>query len=156
MARSKKSTGNGEGSERAADGDDLARSVATIHAGPRRRLDIDELDHARLETAAARFGLPKSEVVRRMIRAAEELGPALSRDNAAVVGELAGQVRAVGRNLNQLVHAIRRGEAKSLGEAEAVISRLVESYAAINGELTQLTLAYGSRVRSVVARREDA
>jgi hypothetical protein len=154
MARSQKSKGKSSGHAADVDGD--ARSVATVPAGPRRRLDIDELVHARLETAAARFGLPKSEVVRRMIRAAEELGPALSRDNAAVVGELAGQVRAVGRNLNQLVHAIRRGEAKSLDEAEAVISRLVDSYAAINGELTQLTLAYGSRVRDIVARREDA
>lgn len=154
MARAKKSMGLGGGGD--ADVDVDARSVPTVQAGPRRRLDIDEPDHSRLEAAAARFGLPKSEVVRRLIRAAEELGPALSRDNAAVVGELAREVRAVGRNLNQLVYAIRRGDVKSLGVAEGVISRLVESYSAINGELTELTLAYGSRVREVVGRREDA
>jgi len=151
MARSKAFKGKEGG---ASDGGN-AEPVAIAGASPRRRLDLEEQDHARLEAAATQFDLPKSEVVRRLIRAAHDLGPALSKDNAAVVSDLARQVRSVGRNLNQLVQAIRRGEATSLAEAEPVISRLIESYAAINGELTQLTLAYGSKVRERVTA-EDA
>ncbi len=144
-----------DGGGEAGAGDAVA-NLAVIQPRPRRRLDLDEPDHASLEAVSARFGLPKSEVVRRLIRAAHELGPALSKENAVVVGELAREVRAVGRSLGQLVQAIRRGEAKSLVGAEAVISRLVESYAAINGELTQMTLAYGSRVRESVSNSGDS
>lgn len=130
--------------------------VVAFRALPRRRLDIDESDHVSLEAVSARFGLPKSEVVRRLIRAANDLGPALSRENAVVVGELAREVRAVGRTLNQLLLATRRGETSSIEGAEAVISRLVESYAAINAELTAMILAYGSRVRESVNAHRDA
>ena len=132
--------------------DETSGLVKTLRAERRRRLDLDEPDHIRLEAAAQRFGLPKSEVVRRLIRAATDLGPALSKDNCAVVGALAREVRAVARGLGQLGQSIRRGEAASLAEAEGIISRLVASYAAINGELAQLTPAYGSRVRDRIAQ----
>lgn len=153
MARSKNSKSS---NHRVDFGGADAAKVRLPHRGPRRRLDIDERDHARLESVAARFGLPKSELVRRMIRAAHELGPALSKDNAAVVGDLAREVRAIGRSLSQLLHSIRRGEGAAPAAAEEVISRLVDSYAAINGELTGLTLAYGSRVRESVSMSDPA
>ena len=153
MARSK----NSKSSNHCAhlDGPDGAM-VRLPHLGPRRRLDIDESDHALLESVADLFGVPKSELVRRMIRAAHELGPALSKDNVVVVGALAREVRVVGRSLSQLLHSIRRGEGATLAAAEEVISRLVDSYAAINGELTNLTLSYGSRVRESVSMPDPA
>ena len=71
----------------------------------RHRLDLDDEDHRLLLAASARFGLSQSEVTRRLIRAALDVGPALSHDNAQTVAALSSQIRAVGRNLAQVVCA---------------------------------------------------
>ena len=114
----------------------------------RHRLDLDEEDHRLLVAAASEFGLSQSEVTRRLIRAAVNVGPALSRDNTETVTELSSQIRAVGRNLAQVVKAINEGRAVRLEDARPIFEILHRRISAIDGELTAMTLAYGSGLRS--------
>jgi predicted component of type VI protein secretion system len=93
------------------------------------------------------FDLPKAEVVRRLIRASVQAGPALSSENTKAVVLLANQVRMVGRNLTQVLKAIHRGQAVRIEDTEAVWRGLHEVIAAINDELTEMTVAYGSKLR---------
>ena len=125
----------------------MGRSVPRSRRKPRLRTELSEDDEARLREAAALFGLPKAEVVRRLIRAAVQAGPALSAGNAQVIIELTAQTRTVGRNLSQLIKAIDRGRAIGLEDTEAVWRELFEAIAAINDELTEITVASGSRLR---------
>jgi hypothetical protein len=113
----------------------------------RHRLDLDEEDHQLLLTASAQFGLSQSEVTRRLIRAALDVGPALSRDNAETVAELSSQIRAVGRNLAQMVKAINEGRAVRLEDARPIFEILHRRISAVDSELTNMTLAYGSGLR---------
>jgi hypothetical protein len=113
----------------------------------RHRLDLDAEDHRLLLAASARFGLSQAEVTRRLIRAALDVGPALSRDNAETVAELSSQIRAVGRNLAQVVRAINEGRAVRLEDARPIFEILHRRISAIDGELTGMTLAYGSGLR---------
>ena len=62
--------------------------------------ELSEADERRLVEAVALFGLPKAEVVRRLIRASVPAGPALSAENTKAVITLASQVHMVGRNLS--------------------------------------------------------
>jgi hypothetical protein len=113
----------------------------------RHRLDLNDEDHRLLRAASAQFGLSQSEVTRRLIRAALDVGPALSRDNAQTVTELSSQIRAVGRNLAQVVKAINEGRAVRLEDARPIFEILHRRISAVDGELTNMTLAYGSGLR---------
>jgi hypothetical protein len=113
----------------------------------RHRLDLDEDDHRLLLAASAQFGLSQSEVTRRLIRAALDVGPALSRDNAETVAELSSQIRAVGRNLSQVVKAINEGRAVRLEDARPIFEILHRRISAVDGELTNMTLTYSRGLR---------
>ena len=121
--------------------------IAMPRRKPRLRTELSEADERRLAEAVALFGLPKAEVVRRLIRASVQAGPALSAENTKAVVALASQVRLVGRNLSQVLKAIHRGQAVRLDDTEAIWRGLHELIAAINDELTEMTLAYGSKLR---------
>lgn len=95
----------------------------------------------------ALFGLPKAEVVRRLIRASVQAGPALSSENTQAVVALAQQVRMVGRNLSQMLRAIHRGQAVDMEDTEPVWRGLHAAISAIDDELTEITIAYGSKLR---------
>jgi hypothetical protein len=97
--------------------------------------------------ASAQFGLSQREVTRRLIRAALDVGPALSRDNAETVAELSSEIRAVGRNLAQVVKAINEGRAVRLEDARPIFEILHRRISAVDSELTNMTLAYGSGLR---------
>jgi hypothetical protein len=125
----------------------LARSAAQPRRKPRLRTELSEADERRLAEAVALFGLPKAEVVRRLIRASVQAGPALSAENTLAIVALASQVRMVGRNLSQVLRAIHRGQAVRIEDSEAVWRGLHEVIAAINDELTEMTVAYGSKLR---------
>ena len=125
----------------------MARKGAVSRRKPRLRTELSEADEARLQAAVAMFGLPKAEVVRRLIRASVQSGPALSAENTAVVVDLAAQVRRVGRNLAQVLKAIHCGHAVRIEDTEPVWRGLHEAVSAINDELTEMTLAYGSKLR---------
>lgn len=124
----------------------MARSAGPRQK-PRLRTELSDADEQRLQEAVALFGLPKAEVVRRLIRASVQAGPALSAENTKVVIELAQQVRTVGRNLAQVLKAIHRGQAVRIEDTEPVWRGLHEVVAAINDELTEMTVAYGSKLR---------
>jgi hypothetical protein len=113
----------------------------------RHRLDLDEKDHRLLVSASVLFGLSQAEVTRRLIRAALDVGPALSRDNAEAVAELSSQIRGVGRNLAQVVRAINAGRAVRLEDARPIFEILHRRISAVDSELTNMTLAYGSGLR---------
>lgn len=125
----------------------MAGSATKPRRKPRLRTELSEADERRLAEAVALFGLPKAEVVRRLIRASVQAGPALSAENTRAVVELANQVRMVGRNLAQVLKAIHRGQAVRLEDSEPVWRGLHEVVAAINDELTEMTVAYGSKLR---------
>ena len=114
---------------------------------PRLRTELSDADEARLQEAVALFGLPKAEVVRRLIRASVQSGPALSAENTVAVVDLAGQLRRVGRNLAQVLKAIHRGHAVRIEDTEPVWRGLYETFSAIDSELSEMTVAYGSKLR---------
>jgi hypothetical protein len=125
----------------------MAGSARPSRHKPRLRTELSEADETSLQEAVVLFGLPKAEVVRRLIRASVQAGPALSAENTRAVVELAQQVRMVGRNLSQVLRAIHEGRVVGIEESEPVWQGLYEVVAAINEELTEMTVAYGSRLR---------
>ncbi len=125
----------------------MARSAGGPRRKPRLRTELSDADEAHLKRAVELYGLPKAEVVRRLIRASVQAGPALSAENTKVVIELAQQVRMVGRNLAQVLKAIHRGKAVRIEDTEPVWRGLHEVVASINDELTEMTVAYGSKLR---------
>ena len=56
----------------------------------------------------------------------------------------------VGRNLSQVLRAIHRGQAVRIEDTEPVWRGLHEIVSAINDELTEMTVAYGSKLRREV------
>jgi len=135
-----RATGKGKGAP-------MTRSAAAPKRKPRLRTELSEADEQRLQAAVVLFGLPKAEVVRRLIRASIQAGPALSAENTRAIVELSQQVRMVGRNLSQVLRAIHRGQAVRIEDTEPVWRGLHEVIAAINDELTEITVAYGSKLR---------
>ncbi|MBN9489795.1 MAG: hypothetical protein J0H44_21365 [Alphaproteobacteria bacterium] len=125
----------------------MVRSAAVPRRKPRLRTELSAADEQRLHEAVVLFGLPKAEVVRRLIRASVQAGPALSAENTEAVVLLASQVRMVGRNLAQLLRAVRSGQAIGLDDTEPVWQGLHDAVSAINDELTEITIAYGSKLR---------
>lgn len=125
----------------------MPRAATTPRRKPRLRTELSEADERRLAEAVELFGLPKAEVVRRLIRASVQAGPALSAENTKAVVALAGQVRMVGRNLSQVLRAIHRGQAVRIEDTEPVWRGLHAVIAEINDELTEMTVAYGSKLR---------
>mgnify|MGYP001057618858 CR=1 FL=1 len=125
----------------------MVRSAAVPRRKPRLRTELSAADEQRLHEAVVLFGLPKAEVVRRLIRASVQAGPALSAENTEAVVLLASQVRMVGRNLAQLLRAVRSGQAIGLDDTEPVWQGLHDAVSAINDGLTEITIAYGSKLR---------
>ena len=129
----------------------MPRTTSKPRRKPRLRTELSEADEAYLQQAVQLFGLPKAEVVRRLIRASVQAGPALSAENTQAVVLLAGQVRIIGRNLMQLLRAIHRGQAVRIEDTEAVWLGLQQMVVAIDDELTEMTVAYGSKLRRAAA-----
>ncbi len=114
----------------------MGRPVAGRDEKRSLRVEMSAADFELLEQAAAVFGVGKSDLVRRLVRAAVEVGPALSTGSVAQIEDLAGQVRIVGRNLMQVLKAIHRGEAVGIAESEPVWRGLHELIAALDAELS--------------------
>lgn len=62
----------------------MARSARAPRRKPRLRTELSEADEDHLQRAVELYGLPKAEVVRRLIRASVQAGPALSAENTRV------------------------------------------------------------------------
>lgn len=122
------------------------------------RVVLSDVDFDTLERAADLFGVGKSELVRRLVRASVDVGPALSFDGLERIEALTGQVRIVGRNLMQVLKAIHRGEAVGIAESEPVWSGLQEMISVLDAELVGLIEGNGASLReraglTVVAAR---
>lgn len=111
------------------------------------RVELSATDAEVLDAASEVFGVGKSELVRRLIRASVDLGPALSAEGSERIEALAGQVRIVGRNLMQVLRAIHRREAVGIAESEPVWLGLQEMIAALDVELGRLVEGNGPALR---------
>jgi len=111
------------------------------------RVVLSDMDFDILDRASSLFGVGKSELVRRLVRASVDVGPALSSDGLERIEALTGQVRIVGRNLMQVLKAIHRGDAVGIAESEPVWLGLQEMIAALDSELTGLVEGNGPALR---------
>ncbi|MCZ8272196.1 MAG: hypothetical protein O9314_00420 [Microcystis sp. LE19-4.1E] len=114
----------------------MGRPVAGNEEKRSLRVEMSAVDFELLEQASALFGVGKSDLVRRLVRASVEVGPALSTEGVARIENLAGQLRIVGRNLMQVLGAIHRGEAVGIAESEPVWRGLHELIEALDAELS--------------------
>lgn len=119
----------------------MGRPVAGRDEKRSLRVEMSAADFDLLELSSALFGVGKSDLVRRLVRASIDVGPALSTESVARIEELAGQVRIVGRNLMQVLKAIHRGEAVGIAESEPVWRGLHELIDALDVELSALSEA---------------
>lgn len=108
------------------------------------RVELTAVDSDTLNRATEVFGVGKSELVRRLVRASVDVGPALSAEGVERVEALTGQVRIIGRNLMQVLKAIHRGDAVGIAESEPVWRGLQEMIAALDGELSDWSEAAGA------------
>jgi|GEM_PF-777977 len=131
----------------------MGRPVAGREEKRSLRVEMSAFDFELLEQAAAVFGVGKSDLVRRLVRASVGVGPALSTESIARIEDLASQVRIVGRNLMQVLKAIHRGEAVGIAESEPVWRGLHELIAALDAELSAFSEA---TIRQSAALRERA
>ena len=111
------------------------------------RVVLSDADFDTLESASGAFGVGKSELVRRLVRASVDVGPALSSDGLEGIEALTGQVRIVGRNLMQVLKAIHRGDAVGIAESEPVWRGLQEMISVLDVELTGLIEGNGVLLR---------
>ena len=138
----------------------MARSSGDQDGKRSFRVVLSDADFDVLEIAAGIFGVGKSELARRLVRASVDVGPALSADGVERIEALTGQVRIVGRNLMQVMKAIHRGEAVGIAESEPVWRGLQEMIAALDAELARLVEGNGVLLReraglAVVAAQPD-
>jgi len=131
----------------------MGRPVAGRDEKRSLRVEMSAADFHLLEQASALFGVGKSDLVRRLVRAAVEVGPALSTESIAQIEDLAAQVRIVGRNLMQVLKAIHRGEAVGIADSEPVWRGLHELIEALDAELSALGEA---AIRQSAGLRERA
>ena len=138
----------------------MARGLKSEEGKRSFRAQFSDDDFAMLDDACRVFGVGKSELVRRLVRASVDVGPALSSDGLEGIEALTGQVRIVGRNLMQVLKAIHRGDAVGIAESEPVWRGLQEMIAVLDAELTGLVEGNGASLRehaglTVVAARSD-
>jgi hypothetical protein len=95
--------------------------------------DFTPEDFARLEQACAIFGLGKSDLLRRLVRASIDVGPALSIEDSQALAATTRVLRACGRNIAQIVKGINVATHRALSEVNALVH--------------EMTVAYGARLR---------
>lgn len=104
-------------------------------------------DFARLEHACAMFALGKSDLLRRLVRASINVGPALSVENAKTLAATTKELRACGRNIAQIVKGINLGYAPQLAEDRELFVATYRALNEISALVQEMTVAYGSRLR---------
>jgi hypothetical protein len=109
-----------------------------------------------LEGLSRAFELSRAELVRRLARAAAEVGRALSAGDNATVLALAGQVRRVGRNLDQLLHTIHSGRAVMVADAEPIFQELAQAVGDVERHLDAMTFGYAARLHQAADLPEVA
>ena len=113
----------------------------------RHRIDFNPADHALLMEAAQLFGLDRSEVMRRLLRGAMQVGPAMSAENDQQFAAAAKVVRALALEIGRMHKSLRSGVAVDFDETEAVWAAILEQVAGLDDEMTAIVVDYGIRLR---------
>lgn len=109
--------------------------------------DFTPEDFVRLEQACAIFALGKSDLLRRLVRASIDVGPALSVENGEALRTTTRELRACGRNIAQIVKGINLGYAPQLADDKELFVATHRALSEINTLVQEMTVAYGSRLR---------
>jgi hypothetical protein len=109
--------------------------------------DFTREDFARLEQACVVFALGKSDLLRRLVRASIDVGPALSVENGKALAATTRELRACGRNIAQIVKGINLGYAPQLSDDRELFIATHRALSEINALVQEMTVAYGSRLR---------
>jgi hypothetical protein len=109
--------------------------------------DFTPEDFARLEQACAIFGLGKSDLLRHLVRASIDVGPALSIENGQALAATTRELRACGRNIAQIVKGINLGYAPQLADDKELFVATHRALFEINVLIQEMTVAYGARLR---------
>ena len=110
-------------------------------------LFLSDLDLAVLVDMEDRFGLNRSEIIRRLVRAAHGQGPMLTADDSQKVVLLSHQLRKAGANLFHLLCALRDGHAVSDEGAYEVWQGLHQRVLQLDQELSRMTESHGLKLR---------
>lgn len=134
----------------------------------RHQVDLGEAEFALLCDASEMFGLDRSEVMRRLLRGAMQVGPAMSDDNDQRFADTAKTLRLLRREIEQMVAVLRSGgdsgvgrggqagateEARPTGQAvdpeetQAVWAAILEQVAGLDKEMSDIIVSYGIRLR---------
>jgi HEAT repeat protein len=125
----------------------LAQTRSPSRAKRRVQADFSPDDFVRIEAACALFGVGKSDLMRRLVRASLDVGPALSADNTNALVTVAKELRAIGRNIAQIVKGINLGYAPQLADDEALFRAAHAWLDQIDTMIHDMTITYGSRLR---------
>jgi hypothetical protein len=109
--------------------------------------DFSPEDFARLEQACAIFGLGKSDLLRRLVRASIDVGPALSIEDSQALAATTRVLRACGRNIAQIVKGINLGYAPRLADDKELFVATHRALSEVNALVHEMTVAYGARLR---------
>ena len=113
----------------------------------RHPVDIGATDYALLTEAAQLFGHDRSEVVRRLLRGAMQVGPAMSAENDQRFAAATKVVRALGLEIKRMQIVLKSGVAVEFEETEAVWAAIFEQVAGLDDEMTAIVVSYGIRLR---------
>lgn len=110
-------------------------------------LFLSNLDLAVLVDMEERFGLNRSEIIRRLVRAAHGHGPMLTADDSQKVALLSHQLRKAGVNLYHLLCALRDGYAVSDENAYEAWQGLHQRVLQLDQELSRMAESHGLKLR---------
>lgn len=126
----------------------MGQGNAAAEQRKRGRIDLGPEVSILLDEAAELFGMARAEVLRRLIKGALQVGPALSTENSKTVIGLTSEIRSASRGLGQLLGEVRTGRAVSLEDALPILSLLHERLVEVDQELTTMTLKHGAALRA--------
>ena len=120
----------------------------------RHRIDFNEADHVLLMEAAQLFGLNRSEVMRRLLRGALQVGPAMSAENSQILARVAMYMRAVSIEIKRMQIVIKSDLidnsevylAEDLKEAGAVWRAILEQHDILHEAMQKIVVEYRIRL----------
>ena len=126
----------------------MRRSTRTVVQQKRRvRVDLASADQTLLQAACLAFGLEPPALVRTLLRASLDAGPALSREGLVALAQLSADLRAASRQLGALRVVIGDGPVDGLAALKPALLLLHARVSALDRELTAMTLGHGVRLR---------
>jgi hypothetical protein len=110
-------------------------------------LFLSDMDVAVLVDMEDRYGLNRSEIIRRLVRAAHGHGPMLTAEDSQKVVKLSHQLRKAGVNLYHLLSALRDGYAVTDEGGYEVWQGLHQRVLQLDQALTRMTESHGLKLR---------